>query len=153
MSFDQLCRLIENHILTFCIMLWILESYFIMFNILELPYISHFNILIFFDCMGWFTSKLQISSTRIWLIACDIVWTAWIIHYLVSTASSASDSHVLHLLSCKPILTLEQSTRCPVSFAVARLRLGNAVFYGISVASSCVSQRDTFSKDRKGLIY
>jgi len=46
-------------------MLWILESYFIMFNILELPNISHFNILIFFDCMGLFTSKLQISSTRI----------------------------------------------------------------------------------------
>jgi hypothetical protein len=48
MSFDLLGRLIEHHILTFCIMLWILESYFVMFNILELPNISHFNILIFF---------------------------------------------------------------------------------------------------------
>lgn len=84
----------DNHRLS---ILLIFKSNFIVVNILKLPYICTFN-CIFFGVLDLFTSKLQISSARIRLIASDIIRAARIIHKLVNCApGSTTYSHYLHL--------------------------------------------------------
>ncbi len=83
---------------------------------------------------------LQVSTTRIRLIASDIGLT--IVHQLIeSAACSTAYSHNLHL-SCSQsgrVFTLNQTTRRPMSFTVARLRLRNAVLIEICSTGTSVS--------------